>query len=72
MNPFGFLGASARLLGALSTKVDRALEGLATGLASATALLGSLVRLLHTGRIQQELWFALLGIAAAAAWLAAS
>ncbi|HUR27669.1 MAG TPA: hypothetical protein VM509_05745 [Planctomycetota bacterium] len=72
MNPFNFLAATARVLGAVLSKVDHALEGLAASFAAGTALLGSLVRLLHTGRIQQQLLFALVGVAATAAWLAAS
>jgi hypothetical protein len=71
MNPLQFLTACAQFTGAVLEKLDRALEGLATALASATALVGSLVRLLHTGRVQQEMVFALVGIAAAVIWLAA-
>ena len=70
VNPFALLAATARFSSLVLAKLDLLFGKAAGGLAAATALLGSLVRLAHTGRIQQSLAFAVLGLAAAVAWLA--
>jgi len=72
MDLFAFLTAIARILGGIASTSDRLLCAVADALAAAVSMLGALVRLAHTGRVQQYLVFALIGIAAAAAWLASS
>ena len=72
MKPLERIAASARTLGFVAEKLARLVPASASGIAAATLLVGSLVRLTHTGRVQQYLAFALLGVAAAAAWLASS
>ena len=63
-------GWAARFAGFFSATFDRiVVDGLINALGATTALLGSLVRLLQTGRIQQYVAFALIGGIAAAAWL---
>lgn len=69
MRPFDFITASTRMLGTFISKLDRVLDGIVNSVAAATTLCGSLIRLMHTGRIQQYLTFALIGIIAAVAWL---
>ena len=66
---FAFMLACLRLLGSVASKIDRALDGTACALGAVTLLLGSLARLTHTGRIQQYLTFALIGVIVAVAWL---
>lgn len=69
MQPFSFMFTSVRALGSFVSRLDLALAGVANGLGATLTLLGSLVRLMNTGRVQQYLLFALIGLCGAAAWL---
>ncbi|HTF87675.1 MAG TPA: hypothetical protein VK843_04645 [Planctomycetota bacterium] len=58
-----------RWLGRLFAGLDRAIDAAVRAMGAATVMTGSLVRLTNTGRVQQYLAFALLGLIAAAALL---
>lgn len=63
-------GLFARLVAKISAAFDRiVVDGAVGALGGFTAVIGSLVRLTQTGRIQQYAAFALVGAVAAAAWL---
>lgn len=58
-----------RWIGGVFAGLDRGIDAAVRAMGAATVFIGSLVRLTNTGRVQQYLAFALLGLIAAAAVL---
>ncbi|MEO6710793.1 MAG: hypothetical protein ABI054_13695 [Planctomycetota bacterium] len=58
-----------RWIGGLFAGLDRGIDAALRAMGAATVMVGSLVRLSNTGRVQQYLAFALIGLIAAMALL---